>query len=86
MNTDQTEGRWKEIKGKIREKWGQLTDDELDQVRGRWDQLTGLVQRKTGAAREQVERDVSDLRRRYDETDRGTSGTGRGTSGTGGMR
>lgn len=69
MTSDQMEGRWKEFKGKVREKWGEITDDELDQVRGKWDQLTGLVQRKTGESREAVERDVSDLRRRYAEPD-----------------
>jgi uncharacterized protein YjbJ (UPF0337 family) len=69
MTSDQMEGRWKEFKGKLREKWGQLTDDELDQVRGKWEQLAGLVQRKTGESREVVERDVSAMRRRYEEPD-----------------
>lgn len=67
MNTDQMDGRWKEMKGRIKEKWGQLTDDEIDQVGGKWDRLVGLVQRKYGGAREAVERDVDDLRRRYDQ-------------------
>ena len=43
MNWDQIEGNWKNFKGKVREKWGQLTDDELDQVGGRKDQLVGKL-------------------------------------------
>ncbi|HEX7121246.1 MAG TPA: CsbD family protein [Gemmatimonadaceae bacterium] len=71
MNSDQMRGRWKEMKGRIREKWGQLTDDELDQVGGRWDQLVGLVQRRYGTAREDAEREVNDLRRHYESTESG---------------
>lgn len=71
MNTDQMRGRWNEMKGRIKEKWGQLTDDELDQVGGRWDQLVGLVQRRYGTAREEAEREVNDLRQRYESTESG---------------
>jgi uncharacterized protein YjbJ (UPF0337 family) len=50
------EGNWNEIKGKLRLKWGQLTDDDLPQLRGDTDQIVGIIQRKTGAAREAIER------------------------------
>jgi uncharacterized protein YjbJ (UPF0337 family) len=48
-------GHWNEIKGKLQEAWGQLTDEELDRVKGDTNQLIGLVQRKTGKSREAVE-------------------------------
>jgi uncharacterized protein YjbJ (UPF0337 family) len=49
------EGNWNEIKGKLRQRWGQLTDDDLPKVRGNVDQLVGVIQRKTGEGREAVE-------------------------------
>jgi uncharacterized protein YjbJ (UPF0337 family) len=54
------------MKGKIKERWGRLTDDELDRVEGQWDQLVGLIQRQYGLAREEADRQVQDLRRTYD--------------------
>ena len=56
--TDQQilEGSWNEIKGKLRQKWGQLTDDDLPQLRGELDQIIGIIQRKTGEARGAIER------------------------------
>lgn len=47
-------GNWNEIKGKIRSRWGQLTDDELEQAHGNLDQLIGTIQQRTGAAREEI--------------------------------
>ena len=55
MNQQVLEGQWNEVKGKIREKWGQLTDNDLPQFRGNIDQLVGVIQRKTGDTREAVE-------------------------------
>ncbi len=49
------EGDWNAIKGKLQEKWGQLTDSDLLQVRGDMNQLVGTIQRKTGEGREAVE-------------------------------
>jgi uncharacterized protein YjbJ (UPF0337 family) len=49
------EGNWNEIKGKLRQKWGQLTDEDLPQLRGEADQIVGIIQRKTGEAREAIE-------------------------------
>ena len=48
MNWDQIEGNWKQFKGKVKEKWGQLTDDELDQAAGKRDQLIGFLQKRYG--------------------------------------
>jgi len=65
MNMDQLEGNWKQFKGKIQEKWGQLTDDELDQAEGNREQLVGLVQEKYGKTREQAENEVDDWMRKH---------------------
>ena len=43
MNKDILEGQWKQIKGKVKQQWGRLTDDELDQMSGRYDELAGLI-------------------------------------------
>ena len=47
MNWDQIEGNWKQFKGKVKEKWGQLTDDDLDQAAGKRDQIIGRLQGRT---------------------------------------
>ena len=51
----QIEGRWNEVKGIVKEKWGAITDNDLTQVDGNVDRLIGLVQRKTGEGREAIE-------------------------------
>lgn len=48
-------GNWKQIKGKIRETWGDITDDELDKLEGRREQLVGYLQEKSGRERQEVE-------------------------------
>jgi uncharacterized protein YjbJ (UPF0337 family) len=58
MNWDTIKGQWKQVKGKVKEKWGKLTDDELDVIDGRKDQLIGKVQEKYGYTRDQAEREV----------------------------
>ncbi len=55
------EGAWNEIKGKIRQKWGQLTDDDLPQIRGETEQIVGAIQRRTGEARETIERYLQEV-------------------------
>src|SRR4029079_13149548 len=71
VNQQTLEGNWNEIKGKLHERWGQLTQDDLQKVRGNVDQLVGLIQRKTGEARERVEQYLSEL------TSNGSSGVGK---------
>jgi uncharacterized protein YjbJ (UPF0337 family) len=62
MNTqEKVMGNWNQVKGKVKQKWGQLTDDELSEVEGNFDQLIGLVQQKTGQAREQIERVLGEI-------------------------
>ena len=61
MNWDQFEGNWKQLKGKVREKWGQLTDDDLDVIHGRREQLIGKLQERYGLAKEDAERQLTDF-------------------------
>jgi uncharacterized protein YjbJ (UPF0337 family) len=61
MNRDWLEGNWKQARGKVRERWGKLTDDELDVIAGRRDQLVGRIQELYGNARDQVERDLDEM-------------------------
>ncbi len=63
MNWDQIEGKWKQVKGKAVEKWGDLTNDELDRVAGKRDQMIGLVQEKYGHAKAEAERQVDEWTR-----------------------
>lgn len=58
LNTDVIQGKWKQIRGKVKQKWGELTDDDLDKVNGRVDQLVGLLQERYGYARDRAEREV----------------------------
>jgi uncharacterized protein YjbJ (UPF0337 family) len=61
VNQQTLQGNWNEIVGKIKSKWGQLTNDDLQQAHGNVDQLIGLIQRKTGEARSSVEKFLEDL-------------------------
>jgi uncharacterized protein YjbJ (UPF0337 family) len=55
MNWDQVEGKWKEFRGSVREKWGKLTDDDLDMIAGKRDQLVGKLQQRYGYEKEKAE-------------------------------
>jgi uncharacterized protein YjbJ (UPF0337 family) len=63
MNRDWLEGNWKQFKGRVRERWGRLTDDDLDVIAGRRDQLVGRIQELYGTSKTEIERDLDDLRR-----------------------
>lgn len=60
MNWDIIQGKWKELKGKVQAKWGDLTDDELDQIEGRREELVGRLQQRYGKTKEQAEREVDE--------------------------
>ena len=60
MNWDRVEGNWKQVKGQVEAKWGQLTDDELDEINGNRERLEGKIQERYGIARDQVRRDIDD--------------------------
>ncbi len=61
MNEDVLKGKWKQLRGKVQEEWGELTDDELDQIEGRRDQLIGKIQEKYGYTRQQAENEVNNF-------------------------
>ena len=60
MNQDRIQGRWKQLKGKLKEQWGRLTDDDLDVIAGRRDQLLGRIQQRHGLARDAAGRPAPD--------------------------
>lgn len=60
MNEDRLSGNWKQFKGKVKEKWGQLTDDDLDVVEGKRDQLVGRIQERYGYGKDQAEKELKE--------------------------
>jgi uncharacterized protein YjbJ (UPF0337 family) len=64
MNWDRIEGNWKQFKGKAREQWGDLTDDDLDVVGGKRQQLAGKIQERYGLAKDEVDRQIDDWLKR----------------------
>jgi uncharacterized protein YjbJ (UPF0337 family) len=60
MDWNRIEGNWKQFKGKAKEKWGKLTDDDLNVIEGRREQLEGKLQQRYGFAKEQIHKDVDD--------------------------
>jgi uncharacterized protein YjbJ (UPF0337 family) len=59
MNQDVFEGKWKEMRGQVKEWWGKLTDDDLEQVGGKADQMIGLLQQKYGYTKEHAEKEFN---------------------------
>lgn len=59
MNKNTLQGQWSQIKGKVKEKWGDLTDNDLTFIDGKRDQLVGRIQERYGLAQEEAERQVS---------------------------
>ncbi len=60
MNWDQFEGKWKELKGKAQQHWGELTNDDLDVIDGRREELEGRIQSRYGKTKEQAKREVEE--------------------------
>lgn len=58
MNWDRVEGNWKAFKGKVQQKWGKLTDDDLDVIEGKRTELTGRLQQRYGVAKDEAERQI----------------------------
>jgi uncharacterized protein YjbJ (UPF0337 family) len=58
MNWDQIEGKWTEVKGQAQQKWGKLTDDDLDVIKGRREELAGRLQQRYGKTRDEVEKEI----------------------------
>lgn len=58
MNKDIIEGNWNQLKGKVRQQWGDLTDDEIQRMKGSREELGGLIQKKYGYQKERVEKEI----------------------------
>jgi uncharacterized protein YjbJ (UPF0337 family) len=72
-NWDRISGNWTQWKGRVRERWGKLTDDQLDVVAGRRDQLSGRIQEVYGVTKDEADRQLSNWQRNlavdYEETE-----------------
>lgn len=77
MNTDRMAGAWKQLRGRIQEEWGKVTNDDLDRMNGQWDQLVGLIQSRYGKTRDEVEVEVKRFREQYDDIPDVTPGSPR---------
>ncbi len=60
MNRDEMEGNWKQFTGKVKEQWGELTDDDLNVINGKRDQLEGKIQERYGKSKDEARREVDD--------------------------
>jgi uncharacterized protein YjbJ (UPF0337 family) len=58
MNADQIKGKWNQLKGSVKTKWGKLTNDDLDVINGQRDQLIGKIQERYGIAKDEAQRQV----------------------------
>jgi uncharacterized protein YjbJ (UPF0337 family) len=63
MNEDRIQGKWKQLKGSIQEKWGKLTNDDLDVVEGNTEYLSGKIQERYGIAKDEAEKAVKEYER-----------------------
>jgi uncharacterized protein YjbJ (UPF0337 family) len=70
MNWDRIEGNWKTFKGKVKEQWGKLTDDDLDRAAGKRDQLAGRIQERYGIAKDEADRQLTEWTARQREDTR----------------
>ena len=74
LNQEQFEGKWKEIKGGIRNLWGRITDDELEQIKGDLTEISGLVQERYGETKEEIKMKLDHLMESFDnDTDKNIS-------------
>ena len=64
MNWDIIEGNWNQTKGKVKEQWGKLTDDDLTKISGKRDQLAGKLQERYGIAKDEAERQLAEWERK----------------------
>ena len=75
MNWDRVEGNWKQLKGKVRQQWGRITDDQIDTIGGKREELTGRIQESYGISRDDAERQIRDWESTLRDDDFGTRGT-----------
>lgn len=63
----QFEGKWDQLRGRVKEAWGDLTDDDLDKTEGKWDRLVGTIKEKTGETLEAIEKKIQGLMEKADD-------------------
>lgn len=68
MNDDILKGQWKQIRGKAKEWWGKLTDDDLDKVNGRMDQIVGKLQERYGYSKDEATKEVNKRLSEFDQS------------------
>jgi len=61
MNEDRIKGQWKQLAGKLKEKWGKLTDDDLKVAEGNSEYLTGKIQERYGVAQDEAQRQIKEF-------------------------
>jgi len=69
MNRNVLEGKWMQLRGAVREKWGDLTDDDLDQIAGKREKLAGVLQERYGYSEMEVNREIDDFLTNWDNND-----------------
>jgi uncharacterized protein YjbJ (UPF0337 family) len=65
MNWDRIEGQWKQSSGKVKEKWGKLTNDDITQINGKREQLAGKIQERYGIAKDAAEKQIDEFAKTY---------------------
>lgn len=65
MNENILKGNWEQIKGQVRQKWGELTNDDVDRIAGRKQELVGMIQERYGRTQEEVEQEIDDFLNTY---------------------
>ncbi len=66
MNKDTFKGEWNQLKGKIKQEWAELTDDDLMHAEGSFDKLVGKIQERYGQTKDKVEQQVREWRNKHD--------------------
>jgi uncharacterized protein YjbJ (UPF0337 family) len=69
MQWDTIEGKWQELRGRLREQWGKLTNDDIDVIAGKRDQLVGILQQRYGKTKDEMERQVREFENRLAEAE-----------------
>ena len=67
MNSDQFQGKWKQMKGVVRQRWAKLTDDDLDMIGGKREEFAGRLQERYGIARDEADRQLDEWQRSVNE-------------------
>ena len=79
MNTDVLRGNWKQLRGRVKETWGKITDDDLDRIEGKTDRLLGVLQERYGYARDKAEAEL----RRFTSSQQESASWSAGSKGPG---